>query len=139
MSYFIRIKNNEAFEHPIAEDNFKQAFPDIDIDNLPDEFARFVRVAPPTLGPYEIWTGTTYEWDGDIIKDVHQINNITEEEKLAKQNAVKEAWPDGPYAYDSWNFSEDTCRFEPPTPYPTTLDDPDYYVWNEETTSWVKP
>lgn len=139
MSYFIRIKNNEAFEHPIAEDNFKQAFPNIDIDNLPDEFARFVRVAPPTLGPYEIWTGTTYEWDGDVMKDVHQIRDMTEEEKLAKQNEIKEAWPDGPYAYDSWNFNEGTCRFEAPTPYPTTLDDPDYYIWNEETTSWVKP
>ena len=84
MSYFIRIKNNEAFEHPIVEDNFKQAFPNIDIDNLPDEFARFVRVAPPTLGPYEIWTGATYEWDGDVMKDVHQIRDMTEEEKLAK-------------------------------------------------------
>ena len=35
--------------------------------------------------------------------------------------------------YSSWTLNEDTCLYEPPTAYP---DDGQYYVWNDETTSW---
>jgi hypothetical protein len=40
-----------------------------------------------------------------------------------------------PKPYASWVLNETTCRYEAPTPMPT--DDGKYYVWNEETTSWV--
>ena len=45
MELFIRLVNGEPFEHPIMGDNFREAFPHIDTDNLPSEFARFLRVA----------------------------------------------------------------------------------------------
>ena len=60
MKLYIRIKDGQTFEHPIFEDNFREAFPDVDVDNLPDEFAHFERVAPPTLGVYEVYEGTSY-------------------------------------------------------------------------------
>ena len=41
MELFIQIRNGQPFEHPIFGDNFRQAFPDVDVDNLPPEFARF--------------------------------------------------------------------------------------------------
>ena len=44
MNLFIRIVDGQPFEHPIFEDNFKQAFPDVDLNNLPSEFLKFVRV-----------------------------------------------------------------------------------------------
>jgi hypothetical protein len=38
-----------------------------------------------------------------------------------------------PKPYASWLLNEDTCLWDPPTPYP---DDGERYVWNESTTSW---
>jgi len=40
-----------------------------------------------------------------------------------------------PKACESWVLNEDTCKWEPPVPYPT--DDKSYF-WDEETTSWVE-
>jgi len=131
MSFFIRIKNNEAFEHPIAEDNFKQAFPDIDIDNLPDEFARFVRVALPTLGAYEVLENSTYEWDGAIMKDVHQIRDMTEEEKATKLAEAYSNLPEG------WTLNEETLQMSV-TP-PEKPDNSEGWIFDLYQNSWIKP
>ena len=66
---FIQIKNNTPFEHPIMENNFTQVFPDVDIDNLPEEFAEFIRIPQPIISVFEVCEGCTYERDGDIFKD----------------------------------------------------------------------
>jgi hypothetical protein len=39
-----------------------------------------------------------------------------------------------PKPYASWVLNETTCQWEAPVAEP---DDGKYYVWNEETTSWV--
>ena len=39
-----------------------------------------------------------------------------------------------PQPYESWILNEDTCLWEPPTPYPT---DGDMYEWNEANGEWV--
>lgn len=132
MRLFIRIKNGRAFQHPIFEDNFKEAFPSIDVDNLPDGYAEFIRVAPPTVGPYEIYEGVTYEWDMDKMKDVHRVRQMTAEEKTQKQNQVKESWAQT--GFPSWVFDETTCAFIAPVSYP---EDGKMYKWDEATTSWV--
>jgi hypothetical protein len=135
MELFIRIKDGKPFEHPIFGDNFRQAFPDIDVNNLPPEFAKFQRYGPPSnLGPYEVYEGVTYEWEGNIVRDVHHIKELSEEEKISKQNFVKEQWVLG-NNYKSWIFNEDTCTFNPPVAYPI---DGKKYVWDEETISWVE-
>ena len=38
-----------------------------------------------------------------------------------------------PRPYPSWQLKEETCQWEPPTPYPT---DGFTYAWNEATVSW---
>jgi hypothetical protein len=40
-----------------------------------------------------------------------------------------------PKPYNSWLLNENTCQWESPTPYPN---DNKFYVWNEETTSWIE-
>ena len=44
MELFIQIRDGLPFGHPIYGDNFRQAFPDVDLENLPPEFARFERI-----------------------------------------------------------------------------------------------
>jgi hypothetical protein len=132
MRLFIRIKNGRAFEHPIFEDNLKQAFPDINIDDLPDGFAEFDRLPPPAIGPYEVYEGVTYEWSGQRMQDVHRVRQMTAQEKLDTQKRVKDRWAQN--GWPSWTFDEALCGFQPPVPYPNNGN---AYEWDETTTSWM--
>ena len=40
-----------------------------------------------------------------------------------------------PKPFNSWILNEETCAWEPPTPYP---DINDFYIWNEEELKWDK-
>ena len=47
-------------------------------------------------------------------------------------DATRDAFiPPQPFA--SWTLDDDTCQWNPPTPYP---DDDKMYSWDEDTTSW---
>jgi len=130
MNLYIKIKDNIPVEHPIMENNLKACFPEIDLDNLPQNFAKFIRVQKPLVGVYEIDDGTTYEWDGNIVKDVHHIRQMTPQEKQSKINNVQQNKP-----YPSWIFLEETCTFIPPVSYPT---DNKKYSWDESTLTWIE-
>ena len=131
MELYIRLKNGQPFEHPILGENFRQAFPHVDINNLPNDFARFVRVAPPEIGIYEIYEGVTYERNGDVFTDVHHVRPMTADEKQQKQEAIKSSWAKNGFA--SWQFVEEICAFVAPIPFPR---DGKPYKWNEATISW---
>lgn len=75
MELFIRIVDGQPFEHPILGDNFRQAFPNVDVDNLPPEFARFERVPCPNPdeGYYLVAATCTYQWVDGVVKDVWEI------------------------------------------------------------------
>ena len=133
MELFIRIKDGQPFEHPIMGDNFLQAFPDVDTNNLPAGFAKFIRVEPPVLGPYEKNQIVSYQLVNDAYTDIFTVEQMTAEEIVAKQQAVKDAW--SPNGFASWTFNEATCSFDAPTPMPT---DDKRYVWDEPTTSWIE-
>jgi len=133
VNLYIQLENGEPVNHPILEENLVQAFPNIDLNNLPNNFARFERVAPTILGVYEISEGSTYEWVDGTVKDVHHRRAMTLEERTAKQDAIKEEWQQTGFA--SWTFNEETCAFDPPSPYP---EDDKIYVWDEPTVSWVE-
>jgi hypothetical protein len=134
MELFIRLVDGVPFQHPMLGDNFREAFPEVDVNNLPAEFAKFVRVAPPIIGVYEVYEGATYERVGDIYTDVHHVRPMTAEEKLAKQDKAKAEWDDNP-GWTSWLFDKEAFRFVPPTPYPT---DGGPYYWDEPTLSWIE-
>ena len=134
MRLLIRLQDGQPFEHPILESNFKQAFLKVDLDNLPDWVAEFQRIEKPPIKIYEVYEGVTYEWFNGVVKDVHHVRSMTEEEKTAKQNEVKAQWAQ--HGFASWIFNEDTCSFDPPVTYPN---DGNPYRWDEETTSWIQP
>ena len=133
MNLYIRINQNKPVDHPIVEDNFIQAFPEIDISNLPNNFARFERIDIPEVGVYQIYEGVVYDWEDGVVKDVHKIRDMTQEEILSFQNQVKSDWESTGFA--SWIFNEETCSFDPPTPYP---DGDNSYIWNEELENWER-
>ena len=132
MNLYIRIVDGEIFEHPIVEENMIMAFPDVDLNNLPPEFCKFERHEAPIIGPYEKNQLVTYVRDGDVCRDVWSCETMTDEEKIEKQNIVKEAFAISPN-YASWTFNEEICAFEPPVPYPS---DGKAYQWNEANQLW---
>ena len=139
MKLYIQMSGGQPHEHPIVEWNFKQAFPDIDVNNLPPEYCPFVRVEAPALGVYEKNQTVSYglvEGLAGTYTDIWTCEDMTAEEKLAKQNAVKIAFSTEHPTWASWDFDEDTCTMVPPVPRPNN-EDP--YVWNEETLLWVIP
>lgn len=107
----------------------------------------FERVAPPALGPYEKFddskggnialafphNGLEYKIVDGKYTDVWHVLEMTAEEKLEKQAAVKAEWAVSPN-WSSWTFNAQTCSYEPPVAKP---DDGNSYRWDETTTSWV--
>jgi hypothetical protein len=125
MDFFIQIRNGKPFEHPILGDNFRQAFPHIDVNNLPPEFAKFERVKCQ-LGPYQVLTQNdpTYEFVGGIWKDVWHTREMTAEEKTDKQQKTINAFRNRPQAenWSAWIFDEETCTMKPPIPRPAPVE-----------------
>ena len=129
MELYIRIVDGQPFEHPIFGENFREAFPEIDTNNLPSEFARFERVPMPSLVYATLNNpNPTYQWVDGIVKDVWDITEMTQEEKEAKIASVEKPYP-------SWTFDEPTCRYIPPVAYPI---DGKRYRWDEPTISWIE-
>lgn len=122
MELYIRIKDGQPFEHPILGDNFRQAFPNVDTNNLPPEFARFERVERPELGVYEVIVTEepTYELADGVCKNVWHKRDMTAEERAAKQQAVITAFTSAPQAenWSAWVFDEATCAMVPPIARP---------------------
>jgi len=128
MELFIQIKDGQPFEHPIFGDNFRQAFPDIDINNLPPEFARFERVESPVLGEYEtlVSKDSTYKLVDGVYKDVWQKRDMTAEEREVKKQAkiknLRETWAARLQVENwlAWVLNEAPITYDPPIPRPET-------------------
>lgn len=135
MELFIKIdENGQAVDHPIMGDNFRQAFPDIDTNNLPSNFAKFVRVAPSLVaGVYEK-IRVNYELKDGVWTDVYSCDQMTNEEKVTLQNQVKADFATN-VGFASWVFNEITCKFDSPVPLPN---DGKKYRWDEPTTNWIE-
>jgi len=132
MRMFIKILSKKILEHPILEDNMRSAYSHVDLNNLPADWAEFVRVPCPKLGPYEV-AQCHYEWDGDVVKDVWYTHPMGPEEKANKIERVKRNYlADG--GYENWIFNEDTCTHQPPVPYPS---DGGQYIWIQQAELWV--
>ena len=133
MELYIQIRDGQPFEHPIMGDNFRQAFPDIDVNNLPPEFAKFVRVLRPSRtvlpeGPYQV-TEVRYVLDTDGVswKDEWYVRDMTAEEKIEKIALFQKFKP-----YPSWTFDEPLCQWVSPISVPNG-----YWRWDEPTLTWV--
>jgi len=84
MNLYIQIRNGQPFEHPIMEDNFRDVFPHININNLPPEFAVFKRTQAPVLTSPENRTRIvdhSYELVNGIAQDTWSVRDMTELER----------------------------------------------------------
>ncbi len=91
MELFIQIVDGQPHEHPILGENFRQAFPHIDTNNLPPEFARFERIPAPMPETYEAVDGPVYEWADGVVKDVWTVRPMTDAERAVKNEQLTQS------------------------------------------------
>ena len=91
LELYIQIRDGQPHEHPIFADNFRAAFPGVNTENLPNTFAKFIRVDAPVPDTYEVYEGVTYQWVDGVVKDVHSVRAMTDEERAAKDVELEAA------------------------------------------------
>jgi hypothetical protein len=91
LELYIQIRDGQPYEHPIFADNFREAFPDVDTNNLPDTFAKFIRVNAPVPDIYEVYEGVSYQWVDGVVKDVHSVRPMTDEERAVRDAEIATA------------------------------------------------
>jgi hypothetical protein len=132
MNLYIQIENENPINHPAFEDNLISAF-----GSIPDNWQAFARVERPEPGVYQVLTSeeSTYQQVNGVWSDVWALRDMTDTERAARQQAVKDAWASRPDAanFAAWTFDESTCSYVPPTARPA--DGP--YAWRGTDNSWV--
>jgi hypothetical protein len=133
MNLYIQIENGQTVNHPAFEDNLLQAF-----GSIPSNWEPFTRVERPTPSIYQVLDSEepTYQNVNGVWTDVWDLRDMTDAEKAAKQQAVKDAWAANPNAsnFTAWTFDESICAYVPPIPRPT---DGKIYTWQGITNSWI--
>ncbi|NBU72775.1 MAG: hypothetical protein EBS53_15255 [Bacteroidetes bacterium] len=117
MNLYIEIIDGQTINHPAFEDNLLNAF-----GSIPAHWEPFVRVERPTLGVYDVLESNepTYEKVNGVWTDVWSIRAMTNVEKAAKQQEVKDVFNAREQAenWSAWTFDEATCSMQPPIPRP---------------------
>jgi hypothetical protein len=126
MKLYIQTENGEPIDHPILEENFIQAFSNIDTKNLTPEFSKYIRQAPLTLNRYE---GVTYERNGYAFTDFHRVRSINNKEKTAVIDQIKSNQPN-----ENWILSKDGTHYAALIPI---SQDGNTYRWDELTLNWI--
>jgi hypothetical protein len=128
MRLFIQLSDGQPIGHPITESNMRYSFPNVNLENLPSDFCSFERVPKPSIGIYEVYDGLRYEMIDGVVKDVHIVRPMTDEERADKIEKSKQVKP-----FNSWIFNEETCAYDAPIPKP---EGSERYKWNEDNQSW---
>lgn len=96
--------------------------------------------------PYS-WYQTSYNTRGGIYYTPNTDTPDPDQSKAFRKNyaGVGYTYDSGrdafyaPKPYPSWVLDEFSCEWQAPVPYPDVdPDDPKFYVWDEETVSWVE-
>jgi hypothetical protein len=121
MKLYIQIKNNQPVNHPAFEDNLIQAF-----GAIPEQWEPFTRVERPIPGVYQLLESkeAVYAKIDGVWTDVWTVCDMTVEEKVAKQQAVIDAFNTREQAsnWSAWTLDEATCTMQPPIPRPAFVE-----------------
>ena len=111
MSHFAKVQDGIVTQVIVAEPEFFDTF----VDSTPGEWIQT---------SYNTYGGQHRNGDTPLRKNFAGIG-YTYDKTL---DAFIQPQP-----YASWTLNEETCQWQPPTPYP---DDEKMYLWNEETQTW---
>ena len=139
MNLYIETENGQTKNHPAFEDNLLQAF-----GAIPDHWEPFVRVERPTPAVYQVLDSQepTYQKIDGVWTDVWVLRDMTDAEKAARQQEVRDAFNMREQAsnWSTWILDEATCTMVPPIPRPepdqTKLDAHIFTFWCGAENNW---
>jgi hypothetical protein len=133
MKLYIQTENGQTVNHPAFENNLIAAF-----GGVPDHWKPFVRVERPTLSIYETLESEqpAYQMVDGVWTDVWTVRPMTDEEKTATQQVVRDAWALIPNAFNftAWVLDEATLRMVPPIPRP--VEEGKIFRWSGADNNW---
>jgi hypothetical protein len=133
MNLYIQTENGQTVNHPAFEDNLIAAF-----GGVPDHWKPFVRVERPTIDIYEVLESEqpAYQLVDGVWTDVWSVRPMTDEEKAAAQQAVRNAWALLPNAFNftAWVLDEAALRMVPPIPRP--VEEGKIFRWSGADNNW---
>ena len=133
MNLYIETENGATKNHPAFENNLIQAF-----GSVPAHWEPFTRVERPTPSVYQVLESqeAVYAKVDGVWTDVWTIRDMTDEEKAAVQQAVRDAWALIPNAFNftAWVLDEATLRMVPPTHRP--VEEGKIFRWSGADNNW---
>lgn len=134
MRCYIRVSDGQVVGNPVVAENMIQAFPGIDLDNLPEGWAPFDRIQQPEdlLTSCTQVAVCTYTLSSDDVtwQDTWTAREMTYEERV---EAYAEKLSLG-IVFPNMQLNPATLVWEPNTPMPT---DGNTYRWKKRTGEWV--
>ena len=149
--FYIKIdSDNKLIGLPEGKNALAANLPDHDFTNPPSGYVEMEMTAPPDISfqPYKKFDTTTSSFTGESYdyiydsstnkaKQVWYTRDLTDAEKTAKQNEIKDQW--AKVGFSSWTWDETICGFKPPVEEPSdsiNKGGSKMYQWNEATQKW---
>ena len=94
MNLYIQMQDEKPWQHPLLEDNVLQAWPGIDLNNLPSNLARFRRHRQPDanvlpVGDFQVPV-CSYELAPDgVYEDTWTVREMSDDERRVTTKARK--------------------------------------------------
>jgi hypothetical protein len=114
-------ENGQTKNHPAFDDNLIQAF-----GFVPQHWEPFIRVERPIPTAYQILDSQepTYQKINGVWTDNWNLRDMTSEEKLAKQQSIRDEFNNREQAsnWSAWTLDETTCLMVPPIPRPEPIE-----------------
>jgi hypothetical protein len=111
-------------------------------ESIPEDWQPFIRVECPKLGIYQILNSkeSSYQFveSEKCWMDIWDIRNMTDEEKSAKQQQVKNDWINRPFSHNftAWVYDEESNLYKPPFLRPTDVPEGQMYRWSGIDNNW---
>jgi hypothetical protein len=106
-------------------------FPNLDPNNPPEGFERFIRNVAPIPGIFDKRILTEYKKVDGVYQDVYTIQPMSQVEKQEKLQSLRDSFP-----FKTWTLNEVTGDWIPPKPYPNI--EGKYFIWNDNQMDWIE-
>lgn len=129
---YIKVVDGSPVDHPVTESNLRMFYPDLDPNNPPEGFERFIRNATPAVGPFDVYHGTEYRKIDGVFQDYHVTTPMSPVEKENKITLMRQEFP---FA-NTWTLNETTGVWSPPKPSPD-IPNKNFY-WSDDAMDWIE-
>lgn len=134
--FFIKIENNKPVGGYITLENMNYLFSNFDVNNPPNPFVRYYKLAElERIEPFTYYGDLYNEFNNKVVYETRIIRPFTDEEKeLYKLEVSQKLLDNFDIIHEQWVYNEEEGVYFPPCDPPTD----GCYRWDTDTCYWVK-